>query len=305
MPAEVFGLNYPFLEQENLLSFLEIEALVRSAVGLGVKKVRLTGGEPLLRKGVDDLVAMISAVDGVEEVALTTNGVLLAHYAERLVHAGLSRVTVSLDALDPEVFSQMNGVGAKVERVLKGIEMAELHGLRVKINMVVQKGVNESQVLPLLTYFMERDVQVRFIEYMDVGETNKWHQAEVLPTADLQELISTQYTLMPHARAYGAVAETYDVYEGTEKRGTTGFISSVTRPFCQDCGRMRISADGKIYGCLFGSEGVSVKEILREQSSPENLTRLLADFWKIRDDRYSELRGKVKQSKVEMSYIGG
>lgn len=305
MPAEIFGPNYPFLERGDLLTFLEMETVVRAAVELGVKKVRLTGGEPLLRKGVDDLVALLSAVPGVEEVTMTTNGILLAHYAERLVQAGMERITVSLDALSPEVFSEMNGVGAKVERVLKGIQAALRHGLSVKVNMVVQKGVNEREALPLLDYCLEHGIQLRYIEFMDVGETNQWDKIEVVPSAQVQELLKKAYTLHPESRPNGAVAETFQVYKGTEQKGSVGFISSVTRPFCADCGRMRVSADGKIYGCLFSSEGASIREVLRSEASFSELKSFLSGYWGKREDRYSELRGKVSQKKVEMSYIGG
>jgi len=305
MPAEVFGPNYRFLATRHLLSFDEMESVVRAGVSLGVKKLRLTGGEPLLRKGIDDLVALLSAVDGVEEVAMTTNAVLLAHYAERLALAGLTRVTVSLDAIAPEVFSQMNGVGTKVERVLKGIDAALLHGLPVKINCVVQKGVNESQVVPLIDYALSRGIEARFIEFMDVGETNGWNDLEVLASAEVQALVAEHYDLQAEPRPAGAVAERFTLSQGGVVRGRVGFISSVSRPFCHDCGRIRVSADGKLYGCLFASEGQDVKELLRAGVSQEELLQVMTGFWQSRSDRYSELRGQVEQKKVEMSYIGG
>ena len=282
-----------------------METVVKAGVDLGVKKVRLTGGEPLLRRGIEDLVALLSTIQGLEEIAMTTNGVLLGLYAERLALAGLSRVTVSLDAIEPEVFGKMNGVGAKIDRVLKSLDQAQLHGLPVKINTVVQKGVNESQIIPLLDYALERDIQLRFIEYMDVGETNNWQKVEVLPTVEVQQILKSRFDLMPEARSYGAVAENYEVYKNTKRLGRVGFISSVTRPFCSDCGRIRISADGKAYGCLFANSGTSLKDLLREGSSQKEVTSFLNTFWSARDDRYSELRGKVSLKKVEMSYIGG
>lgn len=305
MPAEVFGPHYRFMENRELLSFTEMEAIVRAGVALGVQKVRLTGGEPLLRRGIDDLVALLASVEGLQEIALTTNGTLLAHYAERLSLAGLSRVTVSLDALDSALFSQMNGVGAKVERVLKGVELAQHHGLPVKLNAVIQRGVNESQVLPMLRYALERGLELRFIEYMDVGETNKWQKTEVVPTAEVQQLVGEAYTLEPETRNYGAVAEHYEVYDGGIRAGRVGFISSVSRPFCADCGRLRVSANGSIYGCLFTDTGMSLKELVRAGATHQELISVLSGFWGQREDRYSELRGKVSQKKVEMSYIGG
>lgn len=305
MPAEIFGPNYRFLANKNLLSFDEMESVVRAGVQLGVNKVRLTGGEPLLRKGVDDLIALLAAIQGLDDIALTTNGVLLGHYAERLSLAGLSRVTVSLDAIDPDVFTQMNGVGAKIERVLKGIDTAILHGLPVKINSVIQKGVNESQIVPLFEFARDRGVELRFIEYMDVGETNNWQNVQVMSTEDIQAIIKQDFELTADARPYAAVAETYIAKKDGEALGRLGFISSVTRPFCRDCSRVRISADGKIYGCLFASHGSSIKELLRAGASQEEVLSFLSDFWMKRDDRYSELRGKVEQKKVEMSYIGG
>ncbi len=305
MPAEIFGANYRFLATRNLLAFDEIESVVRAGVSLGVRKVRLTGGEPLLRRHIDDLVALLAAVEGLDEIAMTTNAVLLSHYAERLALAGLSRITVSLDAIDPEVFSQMNGVGAKIDRVLGGIEMAQLHGLPVKINAVIQKGVNETQILPLLRYALSKGIQLRFIEFMDVGETNGWAKVEVLPSSEIQKIIESEYQLIPDERPYGAVAETSTVVKDGQALGKVGLISSVSRPFCSDCGRIRVSADGKLYGCLFASEGTSIKEILRAGASQEEVTNLISGFWSKREDRYSELRGLVKQDKVEMSYIGG
>jgi len=305
MPAEVFGAEYRFLATKNLLSFEEIESIVRAGVSLGVKKVRLTGGEPLLRRGIDDLIALLSLVDGLDEIAMTSNGVLLSHYAERLALAGLSRVTVSLDAIDPEVFTQMNGVNAKIDRVLKGIATAQVYGLPVKVNSVIQKGVNENQIIPLTKYALRNNIQLRFIEYMDVGETNGWEKVEVLPSCEIQKILEKEYTVTPDERPYGAVAETFTVSKDGEKLGKVGLISSVSKPFCHDCGRLRVSADGKFYGCLFASKGTLIKDLLRSGATLEKVTQTLAQFWKFRDDRYSEIREKVKQDKVEMSYIGG
>ena len=305
MPAEIFGPGYQFLPTRDLLRFDEIEAIVRAGVALGVRKVRLTGGEPLLRRHLDDLIALLAAIEGLEEIALTTNAVLLSHYAERLALAGLSRVTVSLDAIEPEVFSQMNGVGAKVDRVVQGIMAAQSNGLPVKVNAVIQKGVNEGQILPLLDFALQAGLELRYIEFMDVGETNGWEKVEVLPSAQVREIIETRYELRPHERPHAAVAETFEVCQDGQPQGRLGLISSVSRPFCSDCSRIRVSAKGDLYGCLFASNGQPLLQALRDGITHEALIARLAGFWSQRDDRYSELRGKVQQSKVEMSYIGG
>lgn len=302
MPAEKFGPNYPFLDRKELLSFEEIARFTKIAVQQGVGKVRLTGGEPLLRRGIDDLVALLSSIEGLDEIALTTNGVLLSHYAERLALAGLTRVTVSLDAIDPELFSKMNGVGAKIDRVLSGINTAQIVGLPVKVNCVVQKGVNESQILPLTHWAQKNNITLRFIEYMDVGESNNWSTEEVFPAADILKEIQSEIPVTPIPRKEGDVAERFQFQEGN---GEIGIISSITKTFCHDCTRLRLSAQGKIYGCLFASKGKDVRQILRTAETDHSLKDALVDFWKKRDDRYSELRGQIQQSKIEMSYIGG
>lgn len=303
MPAEVFGPGYAFLPREEILSFEEIERLLRLAVRLGVRKVRLTGGEPLLRRGLEDLVAMLAAVEGVEDLALTTNGVLLAHHAEGLALAGVGRVTVSLDALDAGIFSRMNGTGAKVERVLAGISAAQVYGLPVKVNAVVKRGVNESEILPLAAWGRDHGVTVRFIEYMDVGETNGWRLRDVVPASEIRERISGAFAVEPlAARHAGEVARRFAYRDGA---GEVGFIASVTEPFCGGCTRLRLSADGNLFTCLFAARGTDLRAPLREGAEDEALLAVMAGAWSARRDRYSEERGGDPTVKAEMSYLGG
>jgi len=303
MPAEVFGPGYAFLPKDDLLSFEEILRLVRITVTMGIGKIRLTGGEPLLRRGIADLVAMIATIDGVEDLAMTTNGVLLAHHAEELALAGMNRVTVSLDALDPVIFAKMNGTGAKVERVISGIMAAKNFGLPVKVNAVIQRGVNEGQILPLAAWARKADVDLRFIEYMDVGETNGWNMAEVVTGAEILEILGTEFELEPRDPAYrGEVAVNWK-HRGGERE--IGLIRSVSAPFCSDCQRLRVSADGKLFTCLFAGHGHDVRAILRSGEGDRMITRAISAIWGTREDRYSELRGKVESKKAEMSYLGG
>jgi cyclic pyranopterin phosphate synthase len=303
MPIESFGADHAFLPREELLSFEELNRLTRLLMPLGIRKIRLTGGEPLMRRGLDDLVAMLAAIDGVEDIAMTTNGVLLAHHAEALALAGLSRVTVSLDALDSEIFSQMNGVSAKVDRVMAGIDSALTFGLPVKINSVIQRGVNESQILPLARWAAERDIDLRFIEFMDVGETNGWKLDQVVSASEILEILNTEFSLAPRVPAYRGEVAKYWMHEngGSE----IGIISSVTKPFCSDCQRLRVSADGKIFTCLFSNNGHDLRGLLRGGLEDSAIRSAVAGIWKIRDDRYSEERGSVTQQKAEMSYLGG
>lgn len=303
MPVEVFGPGYRFLPREDLLSFEELLRLTRLLVPLGVEKVRLTGGEPLLRNGIEDLVAMLAAVDGVKDLALTTNGVLLAHHAEALALAGLSRATVSLDALDPAIFARMNGVGAKVERVLAGINAARTYGLKVKVNAVIQRGVNESEILPLARWAKAEGIDLRYIEYMDVGETNGWKLAEVVPATELLEILATEFDLLPRDPAYrGEVALHWAHADGTCELGV---IASVTRPFCRDCQRLRLSADGKLFTCLFAANGHDIRGLLRGGAGDDVLRAAIQGIWGVREDRYSEERGLATRPKAEMSYLGG
>ena len=302
MPVEVFGPGYRFLDREEVLTFEEIVRVTRAAVALGVGKVRLTGGEPLLRRGVEDLVGLLSAIEGVEDLALTTNGVLLAHHAEALKLAGLSRVTVSLDALDGEVFGKMNGVGAKVERVMAGVDAALTHGLPVKVNAVIQRGVNEQEILPLVRWGRDYGVTVRFIEYMDVGESNGWKMDEVVSAREIVETVAAEFPLEAREADYrGEVAGRWRFLDG---KGEFGVIASVTKPFCGDCTRMRLSAEGKIFTCLFTGEGRDVKSLLRAGAAEEEVREVLGGTWSRRADRYSEERGQVTVKKAEMSYLG-
>lgn len=303
MPVEVFGPGYRFLPREDLLSFEEIVRMTRLLVPLGVEKVRLTGGEPLLRRGIEDLVAMLASVEGVKDIALTTNGVLLAHHAEGLALAGLGRVTVSLDALDPEIFARMNGVGAKVERVLAGISAAQAFGLKVKVNAVIQRGVNEGEILPLARWAKEYAIDLRYIEYMDVGETNGWKLDEVVSAKELLEVLSTEFDLAARDPAYRGEVALH--WEHRDKSCELGVIASVTRPFCRDCQRIRLSADGKLFTCLFAANGHDVRGLLRGGAGDETLRAAVNGLWIDREDRYSEERGIVTRPKAEMSYLGG
>lgn len=305
MPRDIFKAGFPFLPRSELLTFEEIERVVRAAAILGVQKVRLTGGEPLLRRDVECLVALLSAVPGIE-VALTTNGVLLAAKAQALKAAGLSRVTVSLDSLDDAVFKGMNDVGVSVSRVLAGIAAAEEAGLApVKINTVVKRGVNEASVLPLARHFRGTSHVLRFIEFMDVGNTNGWRMADVVSATELLSEIATEFPLEAIPATYpGEVASRYRYLDGG---GEVGVIASVTRPFCGSCTRARLSADGKLHTCLFTSTGHDLRRLLRSGCSNQELQESLAGLWRTRDDRYSELRtaGTSLSPRVEMSYIGG
>jgi cyclic pyranopterin phosphate synthase len=306
MPAEVFGPGYAFLPRAELLSFEEITRLAGLFAAQGVTKLRLTGGEPLLRRDLPRLVSMLAQRDGIDDLALTTNGSLLAARAASLAAAGLSRVTVSLDALDDATFTAMNGVGIGVTRVLAGIEAAAEAGLGpVKVNMVVRRGVNEHAVLEMARYFRERGHILRFIEFMDVGNSNRWRMDEVVPSAEIHERIDAEWPLEAIGSAYpGEVAKRYRYRDGA---GEIGLISSVTQPFCGACTRARLSADGKLYTCLFGAVGHDLRAPLREGATDEQMRAQIGGVWGARLDRYSELRrpeGSV-DPKVEMSYIGG
>ncbi len=303
MPSEEFGPGHVFLPREEILSFEEIVRLSRIAADLGVRKLRLTGGEPLLRRGIADLVAMLAAIEGIEEIALTTNGVLLAHHAEALALAGLSRVTVSLDALDPVVFGRMNGVGARVDRVIAGIHAARTFGLGVKVNSVIQRGVNESEILPLARWAREQQLTLRYIEFMDVGETNHWNAGQVVEAAEIIATIDREFALdvLPPTHA----GETAKRWGFADRQGEIGVIASVSQPFCRDCSRLRLSADGQLFTCLFASHGHDLRPLLRGAAGDDLIRATLTSLWQARDDRYSELRGQVHEPKAEMSYLGG
>ena len=305
MPAEVFGPDYAFLPRTELLTFEEIERLARAFVDLGVRKLRLTGGEPLLRRDLPELVARLGRIAGVEDIALTTNGLLLPRLAADLQGAGLKRVTVSLDSLDPEVFGRMNGLNVHPQRVLDGIEAALQAGLSVKVNTVVQRGVNDTGLRELWLALREQAV-VRFIEFMDVGNHNGWNLDAVVPSREVLARLSADGTgaefrpVNPNYR--GEVAARHVDAEGHE----VGLISSVTAPFCGDCSRARLSAVGVLYTCLFASEGTDLRTPLRAGASDAALRAQIAGVWQDRRDRYSEERGEVTRAhKVEMSHIGG
>ncbi|HZR92648.1 MAG TPA: GTP 3',8-cyclase MoaA [Gaiellaceae bacterium] len=305
MPKEVFGRGYRFLERRELLSFEEIERLTRAFARLGVRKVRLTGGEPLLRRDVERLVAMLAAIGGLE-LTLTTNGSLLAQKARALAAAGLRRVSVSLDSLDDAVFAAMNDVDYPVARVLEGIEAAAEAGLApVKVNMVVKRGVNEGDVLAMARRFRGTGHIVRFIEYMDVGTTNGWRLDDVVTAAEIVEAIDAVFPLEPAEPSYrGEVARRWRYRDGA---GEIGVIASVTQPFCADCTRARLSAEGRLFTCLFAARGHDLRAAVRSGATDEELVERIARVWGARDDRYSELRTAQTAAgpKVEMSYIGG
>jgi cyclic pyranopterin phosphate synthase len=306
MPREVFGPGFEFLPRGEILHFGEIRQLAGVFRRLGVRKLRLTGGEPLLRRELPRLVAMLAELDGME-IALTTNGSLLAEQAGALAAAGLGRVTVSLDSLDPEVFARMNDTRVPVERVLEGIEAAAAAGLApIKINCVVRRGVNDHTVLGLARRFRGTGCVPRFIEFMDVGSTNGWRMSEVVPGGEIVERIAAEMPLEPVEPNYpGEVASRYRYRDGS---GEIGVITSVTRPFCGACTRARLSAEGRLFTCLFATRGTDLKTPLRAGASDDELADLIAGVWRDREDRYSELRTEATAAprpKVEMSYIGG
>jgi cyclic pyranopterin phosphate synthase len=308
MPKEVFGPGYQFLRDPQVMTLAELVAITRAFVALGVEKIRLTGGEPLLRADLPDYIRAVKTDLGVKDVALTTNGWLLEKLAPALKHAGLDRLNVSVDALDPEVAGRMNGQGFEVQRVLRGIDQAAALGLPLKINCVAQRGVNDDQILPLAGYFRERGHTLRFIEFMDVGTTNQWDPLTVIPAAELRDRIDAAWPLEPVEAAYrGEVAARYRYRDG---RGEIGLIGSVTEPFCRDCNRARISADGKLFTCLFASLGWDVLGCLRAGADAAELEAFVRRVWRGRLDRYSDERAELRASgetraKIEMSYIGG
>ncbi|PEE42618.1 GTP 3',8-cyclase MoaA [Bacillus pseudomycoides] len=306
MPAEVFGPDYAFLQEEFLLTFDEIERLAKLFVGMGVKKIRLTGGEPLLRKDLPKLIKRLAKLDGLTDIGLTTNGIHLTKQAKALKEAGLHRVNVSLDAIEDDVFRKINGRNISTKPVLKGITAAKEAGLDVKVNMVVKKGMNDSQILPMAAYFKEQEISLRFIEFMDVGSTNGWNFEQVITKQELIEKISGVYSIEPVDPLYfGEVAKRYR-YVGSDAE--VGFITSVSESFCSSCTRARISADGKFYTCLFATKGTDLRKLLREGISDPDLLKVVQDVWEYREDRYSDERTEESANnrpKIEMSYIGG
>ncbi len=306
MPADVFDDHFQFLPHSDLLTFEEIDRIARIAVKLGVVKLRITGGEPLVRKGIDQLIGVLNQIPGVNDIAMTSNGVLLPQMAEKLRDAGLKRISISLDTLDDAVFRQMNGDRAGVHHVLAGIQAAERAGLTpIKINAVIKRGVNDHTVVDLARFCKERGYTLRLIEYMDVGTRNGWRMEDVFTARELIERIDAVMPLEPIDSAYfGEVAERWRYHDGS---GEIGLIASVTQPFCGTCTRLRVSPKGSLYTCLFAQNGVSLRDPMRVGAGDDEIAALMQSVWTSRADRYSEIRTSetARQSKIEMNYIGG
>jgi GTP 3',8-cyclase len=308
MPAELFGDKHVFLAKEQLLTFEEIARLARAFAGLGVRKVRITGGEPLLRRDLPELVRQVAAIDGIEDIALTTNGVQLPEQAVALARAGLARVTVSLDSLDEKIFQQMAGRESSPARVLEGIRAAEAAGLRpIKINCVAVRGLNDHTLVDVARHFRGSGHIVRFIEFMDVGTLNEWREEQVVPAAEIVQRIHAEFPLEAVDSSYrGEVARRYRYKDGA---GEIGVISSVTSPFCGDCTRVRLTSDGRVLTCLFAATGANLRDFLRTGASDEDLAAKLGEIWAARGDRYSEIRAESRVAgaarKLEMYQVGG
>lgn len=306
MPREVFGKDFAFLPKEHLLSFEEIERLAKIFLNLGVRKIRLTGGEPLLRRNITTLIERLAQIEGLQDISLTTNGVLLGKMAQQLRNAGLKRVNVSLDALDDETFLKINDSNVRSQPIIDNILKAKEAGLVVKVNMVVKKDMNDHQVVPMANFFKKIGVTLRFIEFMDVGQTNGWDFKHVVTKKEIYQKIANEHKLEPVDPAYfGEVAKRYR-YQGTDIE--VGFITSVSESFCSSCTRARIAADGHFFTCLFAGEGLNLKEILRSGVTDQELTDTIISRWRYRDDRYSDERTEEtakRRKKIEMSYIGG
>jgi cyclic pyranopterin phosphate synthase len=306
MPRSVFGKDYEFLPHDQLLTFEEIARLTRSFVDLGVRKVRLTGGEPLMRRELETLIAMLAAIPGVEDLAMTTNGSFPVKRVQSLKDAGLSRISVSLDSLDDAVFKKMNDADFPVASVLEWIEASAAAGLGpIKVNMVVRRGVNEQSIVPMARYFRDKGHIVRFIEYMDVGHSNGWRLDEVVKASEIRDLINAEMSIEPAEPNYrGEVANRYRYVDGS---GEIGIIASVSQPFCGDCNRARISADGRLFTCLFAINGADLRGLLRSGTDDAAIKQAIGAVWHKRTDRYSELRSSQTADlpKVEMSFIGG
>jgi len=305
MPKEIFGPDHQFLHRDQILTFEEIARLARIFVGHGVQKIRLTGGEPLVRRDLHLLISMLAEIPDLD-LTLTTNGALLAKQARALKNAGLKRVTVSLDSLDNEIFKAMNDVDFPVEKVLEGMDAAAAVGLGpIKVNMVVKRGLNESSILPMARHFREKGYILRFIEYMDVGHSNGWRMDDVVPAKEIVKMISAEMPLEPVDPNYrGEVAERWRYKDG---KGEIGVIASVTQAFCSTCNRARLSAEGSLYTCLFAVKGHDFKSLLRSGATDEEISQMLTSVWGKRTDRYSEIRSEntIALPKVEMSHIGG
>jgi GTP 3',8-cyclase len=306
MPKEVFGDDYVFLPKDELLSFEEIERFAKLFASLGVEKLRLTGGEPLMRRDLPVLVEKLLKIEGIEDIGLTTNGVLLRQYAQPLYDAGLRRLNMSLDALDPGIFGKMNGRGIKPDFILANIEHAQKIGFEIKVNMVVQKGVNESEILPMAAYFKERGIMLRYIEFMDVGNDNGWSFEQVVTKKEIYDMLKKVYEVEPtDPHYYGEVAKRYRYKDNDAE---VGFITSVSESFCSSCTRARLSSDGKFFTCLFATEGFDLRELIRSGLSDDELLEKIANVWERRVDRYSDERTEQtakNRKKIGMSYIGG
>lgn len=307
MPKDKYGRNHQFLKRKALLTFEEIESIAREFVELGVVKIRLTGGEPLVRSDLEILISQLANIDGLKDLSLTTNASLLtAKRAAKLREAGIARINISLDALDDKTFGRLNGVGYPVKDVLAGVENARAAGFeQIKVNMVVQKGQNEASILPMVDYFIGRGIILRFIEFMDVGNSNGWLRENVFTAGEIKSLIETRYPIEPLDANYrGEVAKRWKLKNEALE---LGLISSVTEPFCGDCSRARLSAIGEVYTCLFASKGFDLRSIMRDPNNTQSLHHTIEQLWSIRADRYSEIRTEIGQTaqKVEMSYIGG
>ncbi|WP_079508065.1 GTP 3',8-cyclase MoaA [Mesobacillus jeotgali] len=306
MPAEIFGPDFAFLPKSELLSYEEIERVAKMFIELGVEKIRLTGGEPLMRKDLPILVKKLNQIEGLQDIALTTNGVMLPKHAEELYSAGLKRVNISLDSLKDELFGEINGRNVGVGPVLKGIEAAKKAGLGVKINMVVKKGLNDSEILPMAEFCKKEGLELRYIEYMDVGSTNGWKMDDVITKKQIHEMISQQYELEAVDPDYfGEVAKKYR-YKDTDIN--VGFISSVSESFCSSCTRSRLSANGQVFTCLFNGNGHDIRDFMRAGATDDELRNRITDIWNHRTDRYSDERTAetvANRKKIEMSYIGG
>ncbi|AOV08953.1 GTP 3',8-cyclase MoaA [Sporosarcina ureilytica] len=306
MPKEVFGDDYAFLPKDQLLSFEEIERFAQIFADLGVKKLRITGGEPLMRKDISILVGKLLKIDGIEDVGLTTNAVLLRQHAQALYDAGLRRLNISLDALNPEIFGAINGRGVKPDFILSNIDFAQKIGFEIKVNMVVEKGVNESEIIPMATYFKERGIMLRFIEFMDVGNDNGWSFEKVVTKKEIYHMLREIYDIEPaEQHYYGEVAKRYRYQDNGAE---VGFITSVSESFCSTCTRARLSSDGKLFTCLFASDGFDLKALIRSGKTDEALVEAIQNVWERRTDRYSDERTEqtaINRKKIGMGYIGG
>ncbi|RXK18602.1 GTP 3',8-cyclase MoaA [Macrococcus sp. DPC7161] len=306
MPKEIFGDDYAFLPKQELLSFEELIRIATQYAKLGVKKIRITGGEPLLRRDLPELIEGLNQIEGIEDIGLTTNGLLLKKHGQALYDAGLRRLNISLDGLD-ETFENINGRGIKASQILEQIDYAKSVGFDIKVNMVVQKGLNEHQILPMVDYFKNKEITLRFIEFMDVGNDNGWNFDKVITKKEMIAYISKHFDIKPQQPKYfGEVAKYYEHDNGAK----LGFITSVSESFCSSCTRVRLSSDGKIFGCLFATDGYDLKAFIRSGVSDDVLKEKLTDLWSHRSDRYSDERTEEtvknrQKKKINMNYIGG